>query len=146
MDTSGLQSKIQQLQDEHPIIRLNRWFATHLQNELNGFLVNCMKEIVSAFEEEWDFALSDEGKTGLMMGMDVRVEVNGVPFGSPFSWVDQHLVKLFVRHPLNLCTQYKTRFECCCLKCCLMSSPLYMEINNDRRLAISLNLVGLYWY
>ena len=61
MDTSGLQSKIQQLQDEHPIIRLNRWFATHLQNELNGFLVNCMKEIVSAFEEEWDFALSDEG-------------------------------------------------------------------------------------
>ena len=84
MDISELQSKIQRLQEEHPVVRLNRLFATHLQNEVDRYLVNGMNDIMTTFEEEWSLALTDEGKTNLIMGMDVRVEVNSVPSGSPF--------------------------------------------------------------
>ena len=85
MDTSELQSKIQYLQDENPVVRLNRWFATHLQKEVDSFLHNGINDLVTSFEEEWSLDLSDEGKANLIKGLGVRVEVNGVPSGSPFS-------------------------------------------------------------
>ena len=51
MDISELQSKIQRLQEEHPVVRLNRLFATHLQNEVDRYLVNGMNDIMTTFEE-----------------------------------------------------------------------------------------------
>ena len=84
MDISALQSRIHQLQEEKPVIRLNRLFATHLQNEVDSYLVNSIKDIMASFEDAWSLDLTDEGKTNLIMGMDVRVEVNSVPSGSPF--------------------------------------------------------------
>ena len=83
MDISELQSRIHQLQEEKPVVRLNRLFATHLQNEVDSYLVDRMKDIMASFEDEWSLDLTDEGKTNLMMGMDVRVEVNSVLSGSP---------------------------------------------------------------
>ena len=88
MDTFELRSKIQQLQTEDPVVRLNRRFATHLQHELDRHLINGMSEMMAAFEDEWCCRLSEEGKTNLIMGMDVRVEVNEVPAGLPFSMSD----------------------------------------------------------
>lgn len=84
MDISELQSRIHQLQEEKPVVRLNRLFATHLQNEVDSYLVDRMKDIMASFEDEWSLDLTDEGKTNLMMGMDVRVEVNSVLSGSSF--------------------------------------------------------------
>ena len=78
MNISKLQSRIHQLQEEKPVVRLNRLFATHLQNEVDSYLVDRMKDIMASFEDEWSLDLTDEGKTNLMMGMDVRVEVNSV--------------------------------------------------------------------
>ena len=78
MDISELQSRIHQLQEEKPVVRLNRLFAAHLQNEVDSYLVESMKGIMASFEDEWSLDLTDEGKTNLMMGMDVRVEVNSV--------------------------------------------------------------------
>ena len=88
MDTFELRSKIQQLQTEDPVVRLNRRFATHLQHELDRHLINGMSEMMAAFEDEWCCRLSEEGKTNLIMGMDVRVEVNEVPAGLPFCMID----------------------------------------------------------
>jgi len=88
MDTFELRSKIQQLQTEDPVVRLNRRFATHLQHEVDRHLINEMNEMMAAFENEWCCQLSEEGKTNLIMGMDIRVEVNEVPAGLPFSMID----------------------------------------------------------
>ena len=88
MDTFELRSKIQQLQTEDPVVRLNRRFATHLQHEVDRHLINGMNEMMAAFENEWCCQLSEEGKTNLIMGMDIRVEVNEVPAGLPFSMID----------------------------------------------------------
>ena len=84
MNISKLQSRIHQLQEEKPVVRLNRLFAAHLQNEVDSYLVESMKGIMASFEDEWSLDLTEEGKTNLMMGMDVRVEVNSVPSCSPF--------------------------------------------------------------
>ena len=88
MDTFELRAKIQQLQIEDPIVRLNRRFATHLQHEIDSYLIKGMNEMIASFENEWCCSLSEEGKTNLIMGMDVRVEVNEVPAGLPFSMSD----------------------------------------------------------
>ena len=88
MDTFELRKKIQQLQAEDPVIRLNRRFATHLQNEVDSYLINGVNKMIASFEDEWCCRLSDEGKTNLIMGIDVRVEVNEVPAGLPFSMTD----------------------------------------------------------
>ena len=74
MDISELQSRIHQFQEEKLVFRLNRLLATHFQNKVDSYLV----DMTASFEDEWSLDLTDEGKTNLMMGMDVRVEVNSV--------------------------------------------------------------------
>ena len=112
MDNSELQSRIHQLHEEKPVVRLNRLFATHLQNEVDSWLVNSMQDIMASFEDEWSLDLTDEDKTNLIMGMDVRVEVNSVLSGSPFGWPHAYHTPCILRPSFISYKQNRKEIKC----------------------------------